>query len=273
MKKTDSYLMEDPSEALRLVIKTDPDEIMKQAYWCGIGPGARVLDLGCGSGKVTSILHEMVQPGGYVLGVDFSQERIAYARKEFGSKEGIDFQIMNFTRPMDTLDQFDFVWVRFILEYFLKESFSIVKNLIPCLNKEGVLCLIDLDYNCLNHYPISDKMENTLQKLILVMNKDFNFDPYIGRKLYTYLYDHGFRDIQVHLKAHHLIYGDLRYQDHFNWMRKIEMASTKIPEVFSGYPRGHEGFIRDFEAFFKDPRRFTYSPLIMCKGKRPFNNA
>lgn len=273
MKKTDSYLMENPEEALRLVIKTEPDDIMKQAQWCGIGPGARVLDVGCGSGKVTSILHEMVQPGGFVLGVDFSRERIAYAREEFGSKEGIDFQIMNFTSPMDMLDQFDFIWVRFILEYFLKESFSIIKNLISCLNKEGVLCLIDLDYNCLNHYPIPEEMENTLQKLMLVMSKDFNFDPYIGRKFYTYLFDHGFRDIQIHLMAHHLIYGDLRSQDHFNWMKKIEIASTKALDVFKEYPRGSEGFMQDFEAFFKDPRRFTYTPLIMCKGKRPLSNA
>lgn len=272
MEKQDSYLMESTQEAHRLVIKTNPEDVKKQAKWFSIGPGARVLDVGCGSGKTTSILHEMVQPGGYVLGVDFSQERIAYAREVFGSKEGIDFQIMNFTCPMDTLDQFDFIWVRFILEYFLKESFTIIKNLIPCLKKEGVLCLMDLDYNCLNHYPISENMENILQKLMLFMSKDFNFDPYAGRKLYTYLFDHGFRDTQVHLMAHHLIYGNLRSQDHFNWMKKIEMVSKNAPGMFDAYPNGPEGFIRDFETFFKDPRRFTYTPLIMCKGKKPLKN-
>jgi len=269
MNNHDSYLMEDPQEAARLVIKTDPDDVKKQAQWCGIGPGASVLDVGCGSGKVTSILHEMVQPGGYVLGVDFSAERIAYARKEFGSKEGIDFQVMNFTCPMDTIEQFDFIWVRFILEYFLKESFSIIKNIIPCLNKEGMLCLMDLDYNCLNHYPIPEKMEAIIHELMLIMSKDFNFDPYVGRKLYTYLFDHEFRDIQIHLMAHHLIYGDLKSQDHFNWLKKIEMASSKAPDVFDEYPGGRKGFIKDSEVFLRNPRGFTYTPMIMCKGKKP----
>ena len=69
MEKSDSYLMEHPDEALRLDIKTNPEEVRKQARMCGIGPGARVLDAGCGSGKTTSILHELLQPGGEVVGV------------------------------------------------------------------------------------------------------------------------------------------------------------------------------------------------------------
>jgi ubiquinone/menaquinone biosynthesis C-methylase UbiE len=73
-----SYLMENPEENLRLDIKTDVEAARKQAIWCGLKPGMRVLDAGCGSGKVSSILYEMIQPGGELIAVDFSEDRITY---------------------------------------------------------------------------------------------------------------------------------------------------------------------------------------------------
>jgi len=261
--------MESPDEATRLDVKTDPEKVKEQAIWCGIGPGKRVLDVGCGSGKVSSVLHEMVQPDGYVLGIDFSQDRIAYARQRFGSSKGLDFQLVNLTGPLDIIGEFDFIWARFVLEYFRADAVTLIENLAGCLNSDGIACLIDLDHNCLGHYPLPNNMEDILCRLMKRMSEDHNFDPFVGRKLYTYLYDLQFRDIQVNMTPHHLIYGDLNSSDHFNWMKKIEMAGNKAVDVFDDYPGGYRGFHDDFEAFFMDPRRFTYTPLIMCKGKKP----
>ncbi|MGA3085348.1 MAG: hypothetical protein ABSE95_11195 [Thermodesulfobacteriota bacterium] len=56
--------MEDMEEAVRLDLKTDPLVVEQQARWAGIKPSMRVADLGCGSGKTTSILNRLVQPGG-----------------------------------------------------------------------------------------------------------------------------------------------------------------------------------------------------------------
>ena len=271
MKKPHTYLMESPQEAKRLEIKTDPEKVKEQALWFGIGPGKRVLDVGCGSGKVSSVLHELVQPDGYVLGIDFSEDRIVHARERFGDADGLDFQVVNFTEPLDMLDEFDYVWVRFVLEYFRKDAASLIENLTTCLTSNGHLCLIDLDHNCSGHYPLPNKMENILHRLIHRMSEEYNFDPFVGRKLYTYLFDLQFRDIQLNMTAHHLIYGELRFQDHFNWMKKIEMAGSKADDIFNNYPGGYDSFFEDFESFFSDPRRFTYTPLIMCKGKKPLH--
>ena len=54
MYETDSYLMENLEEAIRLEMKTDPEAVRKQALWCGLKPGMRVLDAGCGPGMITS---------------------------------------------------------------------------------------------------------------------------------------------------------------------------------------------------------------------------
>ena len=47
----------------------------------GIGPGMRVLDVGCGSGDVTRLAAELVGPMGSVLGVDIDAETIRAARE------------------------------------------------------------------------------------------------------------------------------------------------------------------------------------------------
>jgi ubiquinone/menaquinone biosynthesis C-methylase UbiE len=61
------YLMENSEESVRLEMKTDTETVRRQAEWCGIKPGMRVLDVGCGPGITTSILHEMIQPGGSII--------------------------------------------------------------------------------------------------------------------------------------------------------------------------------------------------------------
>jgi ubiquinone/menaquinone biosynthesis C-methylase UbiE len=262
--------MENPEEALRLDVKTDPDAVRKQANFCGIGPGARVLDVGCGSGKATSILHDVVQPGGSIIGVDLAEDRLSFAMQHYGDKDGIEFRRMNFMGPLTDLGQFDFIWVRFVLEYFLEGAADIIRNVANCLNPDGYLCLLDLDYNCLTHYPLKPEMELILQKLIQKMIQKYNFDPFVGRKLYTYLYDLGFRDIEAHIIPHHLIYGELKSADDFNWIKKVQMASVKAKGLFDTYPGGYDDFFNDFTTFFHNPRRFTYTPLIICKGKKPF---
>jgi len=263
--------MENLEEAVRLEIKTDPEAVRKQALWCGLRPGLRVLDAGCGPGKITTILHEMIQPGGEVLGVDYSQERIDHAQHHYGKESGIDFQVHDLRDPLDGAGLFHLIWVRFVLEYNRAESHDIVRNLTACLKPGGHLCLLDLDHNCLNHYELPVKMEPILSEIMASLEEKYNFDPYAGRKLYAYLYDLGYEDIQVDLVAHHLIYGKAKKADAYNWIKKVEMASIKALKILEEYPGGHEAFVSDFVRFFNDSRRFTYTPLILCKGRKPLS--
>jgi SAM-dependent methyltransferase len=268
MQKPDSYLMENQEETFRLEVKTLPDEVRDQALWCGLKPGMRVLDGGCGPGMTTAILHEMIQPAGMIVGVDYSADRISHARKRYGNKPGIDFFLHDLREPLNDFGMFDLIWVRFVLEYNLAESFGIIGHLKDALKPGGVLCLLDLDYNCLSHHELPPPIAELLPKLMNRLMEKHNFDVYAGRKLYAYLYDHGFEDIEVHMTAHHLFYGSIRDADVFNWMKKIEVNAGRFDDLLKNYPGGYGAFFSDFKKFFQDPRRFTYTPLILCKGRK-----
>jgi ubiquinone/menaquinone biosynthesis C-methylase UbiE len=262
------YFMESEEESLRLDIKTDPRAVEEQARWAGVVPGMRVLDLGCGAGKTTHILHGLVGVGGEVVGLDCSERRIEYAVDRY-SEKGIRFVHGDARESLSDLGRFDLVWVRFLLEYYEQLSYGIAKNAYALLNPGGSVCLIDLDHNCLGHFGGSARLERTMRNMVLAMQRQYGFDPFVGRKLYSYLYDLGCLDIEVRMSAHHLIYGHLSDADRFNWLSKVE-AARNVPALFADdYPGGYEEFYREICAYLEHPRRFIYTPLILCKGKKP----
>lgn len=268
MQPRAGYLMENSEEAIRLEVKTDPGRVREEARWCGIGAGQSVLDAGCGPGKTSSILLEMVQPGGSVLGVDYSPERIAYADRHYGRGADLRFELHDLRDLPDRYSgRFDIVWARFVLEYNRAEGLQIVRNLKECLKPGGTLCLIDLDHNCLGHFELPAGMQEVMEAVMRRVDEEFNFDTYAGRRLYAHLYDAEFGDIGVEVRAHHLIYGKVRDEELFNWTKKMEVAVRRLPGMFGGYPGGAAAFDRDFRAFFQDPRRFTYTPVVMAKGR------
>jgi ubiquinone/menaquinone biosynthesis C-methylase UbiE len=262
------YFMESDEEALRLDMKTDGEIVQRQAQWAGIAPGMRVADLGCGSGKTTFFLNHLVQPAGETIGVDFSEQRIDYAQTHYQGR-GLSFHRRDIKGSLDDLGTFDFIWVRFVLEYYRVESFDIVKNITRILKPGGTLCLVDLDYNSLSYFGLSPRLEQTIAAVIGTIEKELNFDPYVGKKLYAYAYDLGLQDLRVDLQPHNLIYGQAREQDVFNWTKKMALAGAVSDDHFDAYRGGREAFLEELNIFINDPRRFIYTPLFICRGIKP----
>jgi ubiquinone/menaquinone biosynthesis C-methylase UbiE len=259
--------MESPDEVIRLDLKCDPEILKKQVIWAGIKPGMRVADLGCGPGKTTFFLNELVQPEGSVVGIDISKQRIDFAQSHY-QEESIQFYLDDIREPLEQYGLFDFIWVRFVLEHFRTNAFDIVKNINGILKPGGILCLADLDFNCLIHYGIPEKLEKALFGLMNLLEEKGNFDPYIGRKFYSFLYDLGFANIDVHISTHHLIFGEINADIERNWLFKVEVAAKNSGYPFNEFSGGYGEFKQEFMKFFRNPRRFTYTPIVLAKGSK-----
>jgi SAM-dependent methyltransferase len=260
--------MENDDEAIRLDLKTDGRKVEEQARWAGLRAGQRVADLGCGSGKTTFHLNRLAQPGGNTLGVDIAAQRIDFARRHYRA-EGLEFLVKDIREPLDELGRFDFIWIRFVLEYYRAQSFDLVRHAAEALRPGGTLCLIDLDCNCLRFHGFPARAERAVSRIMERLEAYCNFDPYVGLKLYAYLYDLGFEDIEVMVAPHNLIYGTFQENEKFNWRKKAEIAGKLSGYGFEEYPGGYEEFIAELDALFLDPRVFTYTPLLVCRGRRP----
>ena len=265
------YLMENQDEICRLEMKTDSNIVENQVLWAGLRPGMRAADIGCGSGKTTAILHKIVCPGGSAIGIDSSTDRIRFSRQQYGN-DGIEFFCRDVKSPLDDMGRFDFIWVRFFLEYYRTDALEVLNNICKILKPGGILCLVDLDFNSICHYGLTPKMENALLQIIKLLQIKSNFDPYVGRKLYSFLYDMSFDNINVNIAPYNLIFGDLSGKDRYNWTKKIEIlkeVSRANGLKLKGYEGGIEQFCDEFLKFFSSRRRFTYTPLIMCRGEKP----
>ena len=75
----------------------------------GLGPGSRVLDLGCGAGNVSLLAAELVGPTGRVLGVDADPEtvRMASAHAAHLGVENVEFRVGDVRTLQGVGDGFD----------------------------------------------------------------------------------------------------------------------------------------------------------------------
>jgi SAM-dependent methyltransferase len=104
-------------------------------------PGARVLDVGCGTGTTVLALADVVGPAGLVTGVDVSEPMLGVARAAVGDAKNIvllqaDAQVHEFEPAT-----FDLICSRFGVMFF-GDPVAAFANLRRALRPEGGLCFV-----------------------------------------------------------------------------------------------------------------------------------
>jgi ubiquinone/menaquinone biosynthesis C-methylase UbiE len=110
-----------------------------------IAPGERVLDVGCGPGRLTLAAAEAAGPNGEALGIDLSSEMIALAtEKAARSKHPARFQIAGIEGIPAPDDHFDVVLASLMLHHLSPElqqrAFAEVRRV---LKPNGRLVVLD----------------------------------------------------------------------------------------------------------------------------------
>jgi len=79
--------------------------------------GAKVLEIGCGDGKVTQHLANIF-PNTYFLAIDFSENNIRIAEKDYVA-ENIQYEVANVaTDKWSPLSQYDLIFSFSVVQYF-----------------------------------------------------------------------------------------------------------------------------------------------------------
>ena len=98
--------------------------------------GMSVLDLGCGTGFLASVLANRVGEHGKVIAIDPNKERIRFAKKKYGQQQNIEFLVKS-SEDFPTL-LYDVIFSNHVL-HSIKDKSSTFKMLFENLKNGGYL--------------------------------------------------------------------------------------------------------------------------------------
>lgn len=259
------YLMESENEAERIESKTDLVQTVQQLLLTGLSENHLAIDLGCASGATTREMAKICSKGSAV-GLDLSEPRLQWARNAAAKENIRNVKFVRGSAYESGLqgDSFDFVWSRFLFEY-LREPERALREMIRICKPGGKVVVADLDMNCLNHYPFPDHLRQAWETAINFAHESTGFDPYVGRKLYTFFYKAKLKSIKVHALNHHNIYGSMSKKDLDNWAMKLDVIEKFYDKIFKS-KQEFEKFKSDMIALWKDPGSYTYTSLFLVEG-------
>jgi SAM-dependent methyltransferase len=156
----------------------------------GIGPGMRVLDVGCGTGYVSLVVSDLVGDTGAVIGLDRSARALEAARATMSarSRRNVEFlegdaAEMTFHRP------FDAVVGRYVLTY-QSDPVTMLARLAGAVRRGGIVAFQELDWDGARSSPPVPSYERCLAWLRDVL-WDLDSESHMGLKLHQTFCDAG----------------------------------------------------------------------------------
>lgn len=164
----------------------------------GVGQGMRCLDLGCGGGEVTFELARLVAPGGFAVGIDMDEVKLALAREAARERgvENLEFRALN-VNEWDEPATYDVVFSRFLLQH-LSQPVALLRRMWAAVRPGGVIVIEDVDHEGWGCYPPNDGLAFFARALHQTLDRAGG-DHAIGPKLYGYFLDAGIPEPQVAL--------------------------------------------------------------------------
>jgi ubiquinone/menaquinone biosynthesis C-methylase UbiE len=256
------YLMESPSEGARLQRKTDLSFAEENLKLAGLGTGMQSIDVGCGIGLLTMLMHE-ISGRAKTVGVDGSLARIETARSRVPpAADRIDFVSADVHELPMGPDSFDFSWSRFVFEY-LRDPSLVLREMIRVTRPGGIVAVADLDAQLTNFYPQSASTRDGMQQACRLLAQD-GFDPWIGRKLFAMFKSNGMRQVKATAVPYQTYCGGLPSEAQDNWRLKLMGATARLSAIAPG---GHwDEFAAQVMGDMLRDDCFYYSTLIVVTG-------
>jgi len=156
-----------------------------------VDPTHRGLDVGCGSGVVTSALSDQ---GCEMVGVDGNLDAIQFAKNQFGGTR-CSFE-HGLVDEIDFGDQkFDFAISLEVIEHlYMEQGDDLVTSMKRTLKRNGRICLTTPNYK--GTWPLIEKAMDRFSSLPN-LEEDQHVSHYNSNILSGLLHRHGFKNIEV----------------------------------------------------------------------------
>jgi ubiquinone/menaquinone biosynthesis C-methylase UbiE len=176
-----------------------------QAWYLGgtdflppVGPGLRVLDVGCGTGAIARQVAGRVAPG-EVVGVDRHAAQVRTARRLAAAVGNLRFLCGDATRLALSDASFDGVYGRFVLEH-VSDPRAALAEMCRVVRPGGWLCVYEWEPGSFVYHPRSEPIDR-VWRAIYDLQEALGGDPWIARKLFAlFSQAEGLEDVKVEVR-------------------------------------------------------------------------
>lgn len=120
-------------------------------------PGMIVLDVGCGTGSITSDIAKKVGPTGRVVGIDNNQALIDSAQEKYSQIPNLSFEVADIYN-LNFENEFDIVSAARVLQWLSRPNIAL-KNMAKATKDAGKVIVLDYNHERIRWNPrIPDSM-------------------------------------------------------------------------------------------------------------------
>jgi ubiquinone/menaquinone biosynthesis C-methylase UbiE len=162
-----------------------------------LGPGQRVLDVGCGSGVDSASVLAEVQPGGLVVGIDCDGSMIRRARDHTRVRRHLS-RALHLFADADCIPYLDATFDRCYSGRVLQhatEPATVISELVRVTKPAGTIVIAETDWATLS---IDTPATATERELVRFVGDSLG-SGYAGRQLRRMLSDQGLTDVHVEM--------------------------------------------------------------------------
>lgn len=127
----------------------------------------RILDAGCGNGRVTALLRNNAPKEAEVIGVDLVSSEVAKSNFEKYSIKNIKVMKKNLLEDLSDSGKFDFIYCQEVLHH-TEDPYKSFQNLCRLLNKNGEIAI----YVYKRKAPVREYVDDYIRNAISPMNYD-----------------------------------------------------------------------------------------------------
>jgi SAM-dependent methyltransferase len=265
MTNTQTYIMEDPREAQRLLDKVDADAWIAKFLEPRLQGVRSLLSVGCGPAVFLRELAE-AHPEIDVVGVDLSSSRISEAEKRLRGIPNASARVGSAQALPFEANSFDLVFSRFLMEYLPDKPLA-VQEMDRVCRPVGEILLQDLDGQLVWHFPEDQDLQDTTEKVLCYL-AGTGFDPFVGRKLFSLCRGAKLTDIQVQIDPYHLYAGTIDETHFSQWKSKLDIAAPQLKAALGSEAAARE-YSTQFLKYLRNPDTLTYSNVFTVTATKP----
>ncbi len=233
----------------------------------GVGPGAHVVEIGCGPRGCLDLLAGRVGPTGKVVGVERSEDAVDLARQLVAERELANVEVLHRDGRDTALPRgsFDLATARLVLVNVPAPG-ELVAEAVALVRPGGVVAFHEAVWPVLNsdpELPAWDRLYAVLQAYA----KLNEIDLFIGRRLPRMLRQHGLVDLQVNPLVHVYPPGYGRRMIPFDFVENLSdrlLAQDLIQESELSDLKN------DLRRHLEDPETLVISCLfVQAWGRKP----